>query len=188
MVLRATGVTLVELVIVILILGIALTGVTQMLGDLTVRGASTYEDTRAIELAESLISEIRSRRFDENSPVNGVPPCDGLSGDRPCTASEEFGPDNAEASIPYSRNLFDDVDDYHGLDEGRGSETGHPLVDATGTTRGDGYTGFRVQVEVVYSGDVDPISKTKTDGKKVVITIDQPSGDTLSMSFHVANF
>ena len=47
------GVTLVEMVVVIVILGIALTTVTQMIGQNTVSGAYTYDETKAIELAQS---------------------------------------------------------------------------------------------------------------------------------------
>ena len=47
------GVTLVEMVVVIVILAIALTAVTQMIGQNTVSGAYTYDETKAIELAQS---------------------------------------------------------------------------------------------------------------------------------------
>ena len=109
-----SGVTLVEMVIVISILAIALTTVTQMLTRNTVSGAYTYDETKAIELAESLAGEIRSKRFDENSPVSGVPPCDGVSGASACTASASLGLEAGEAATPYTRLNFDDVDDYDG--------------------------------------------------------------------------
>ena len=47
------GVTLVEMVVVIVILAIALTAVTQMIGQNTISGAYTYDETKAIELAQS---------------------------------------------------------------------------------------------------------------------------------------
>ena len=50
-------------------------------------GAYTYDETKAIELAQSYSSEIKAKRFDENSPVGGVPPCDGVSGGNGCTAN-----------------------------------------------------------------------------------------------------
>ncbi len=71
------GVTLVEMVVVIVILAIALTTITQMVSQATVQGAYTHDETKAIELAQSYLAEIMSRRYDENSPVGGVPPCDG---------------------------------------------------------------------------------------------------------------
>ena len=147
------GVTLVEMVVVIVILGIALTTITQMIGQNTVSGAYTYDETKAIELAQSYSSEIKARRYDENSPVGGVPPCDGVSGGNGCTANSNaaLGPDTGESA----RTAFDDVDDYDDLDEGSGS--GNALLDAEGNTR-TGYGNFRVQVQVTYSGDVAPRS------------------------------
>ena len=57
------GVTLVEMVVVIVVLGIALTAVTQIIGQNTISGASTYDETKAIELAQSLANEIKAKRF-----------------------------------------------------------------------------------------------------------------------------
>ena len=47
------GVTLVEMVVVIVILAIALTTVTQLISQNTVSGANTHDETKAIELAQS---------------------------------------------------------------------------------------------------------------------------------------
>ena len=177
------GVTLVEMVVVIVILGIALTTITQMIGQNTVSGAYTYDETKAIELAQSYSSEIKARRYDENSPVGGVPPCDGVSGGNGCTANSNsaLGPDIGETA----RTLFDDVDDYDDLDEGSGS--GNTLLDTEGNSR-TGYQNFRVQVQVTYSGDAAPRSGSVSDSKKVVLTITQPNGEALDFTFHRANY
>jgi MSHA pilin protein MshD len=177
------GVTLVEMVVVIVILGIALTTITQMLAQNTVSGAYTYDETKAIELAQSYSSEIKAKRFDENSPVGGVPPCDGVSGGNGCTANSNaaLGSDTGESA----RTAFDDVDDYDDLDEGSGS--GNALLDAEGNIR-TGYENFRVQVQVTYSGDVAPRSGSVSDSKKVVLTITQPNGEALDFTFHRANY
>ena len=182
-----SGVTLVEMVIVISILAIALTTVTQMLTRNTVSGAYTYDETKAVELAESLTGEIRSKRFDENSPVSGVPPCDGVSGGSACTASASLGPEAGETASPYTRVNFDDVDDYDGVDEGSGSATGNDLLDVAGNQR-SGYQNFRVQIAVSYSGNVAPRSGELTDSKKVQLTITQPTGEALDFTFHVGNY
>ena len=47
----------------------------------------------------------------------------------------------------YSRNRWDDVDDYHGMDEGNGGL--NALLDANGSARTD-YDNFRVEVAVRY--------------------------------------
>jgi len=172
---------------VIAILAVALTTVTSMLAQNTLRGAYTYDETKAVELAESIIGEIRSKRFDENSPVGGVPPCDEVSGGSACTISVNLGPEAGETASPYSRVNFDDVDDYDGVDEGSGSSTGHSLLDVAGNQR-PGYQNFRVQIAVSYSGHVAPRSGELTDSKKVQLTVTQPNGEALDFTFHVANY
>jgi MSHA pilin protein MshD len=181
------GVTLIEMVVVIAILAVGLTAVTQMLSRYTLSGSYTYDETKAIELAESLAGEIRSKRFDESSPVGGVPPCDGVSGASACTISANLGPEAGETSSPYTRVNFDDVDDYDGVDEGSGSATGHSLLDVAGNQR-TGYQNFRVQIAVSYSGSVAPRSGALTDSKKVQLTVTQPNGEALDFTFHVANY
>jgi MSHA pilin protein MshD len=181
------GVTLIEMVVVIAILAVGLTAVTQMLSRYTLSGSYTYDETKAIELAESLAGEIRSKRFDESSPVGGVPPCDGVSGASACTINANLGPEAGETSSPYTRVNFDDVDDYDGVDEGSGSATGHSLLDVAGNQR-TGYQNFRVQIAVSYSGSVAPRSGALTDSKKVQLTVTQPNGEALDFTFHVANY
>ena len=181
------GVTLIEMVVVIAILAVGLTAVTQMLSRYTLSGAYSYDETKAVELAESIIGEIRSKRFDESSPVGGVPPCDGVSGALACTISVNLGPEAGETVSPYTRVNFDDVDDYDGVDEGSGSATGHDLLDVAGNQR-SGYQNFRVQIAVSYSGSVAPRSAELTDSKKVQLTVTQPNGEALDFTFHVANY
>ena len=184
---RGSGVTLIEMIVVIVILSIALTAITNLLGINTQKGAGTGLETKAIELAESLAGEIRSKRYDENSPVSGVPPCDGVSGGSACTASASLGLEAGESASPYTRVNFDDVDDYDGVDEGSGSATGHDLLDVAGNQR-SGYQNFRVQIAVSYSGNVAPRSGELTDSKKVQLTITQPNGEALDFTFHVGNY
>lgn len=177
------GVTLVEMVVVIIILAIALTTVTQLISQNTVSGANTLDETKAIELAQSYLGEIKAKRYDENSPSGGVPPCDGVSGAGACTANTDaaLGPDSGESS----RALFDDVDDFDDLDEGSGS--GNALLDAEGNSR-TGYENFRVQVQVTYSGASAPRSGSTSDSKKIVLTVTQPNGEALDFTVHRGNY
>lgn len=180
---RERGITLIEVIVVIVVLGIALTAITNFLGLNTQRGADTYDETKAIELAQSYLGEIKAKRYDENSPVGGVPPCDGFSGGSACTADIDsaLGPDSGESA----RVLFDDVDDFDDLDEGSGS--GNPLLDAEGNSR-TGYQSFRVQVQVTYSGASAPRSGSTSDSKKVILTVTQPNGEALAFTIHRGNY
>ncbi|MBT3428415.1 MAG: type II secretion system protein [Gammaproteobacteria bacterium] len=182
------GFTLVEMIVVIIILAVSLTAITTILSSNTASSANTFFETRAIELAQAYSDEIMAHRFDEQSALDGVPPCDGLSTDdpvpsSPCTLLASFGGDTDETS----RSLYDDVDDYHGLDEGSGSATGASLLNASGTTR-TGYENFRVEVSVTYAGDLAPLSAAKTDSKKIVVSISQPNAQRLDFTVYKSNF
>ena len=181
------GITLIEMVIVIVVLAIALTAITQLLGNLAVSGASTYDETKAIELAQSIAGEIRSKRFDENSPVNGVPPCTSAT----CTPTPadwlegEYAWLEETLPSPYNRLAFDDIDDFHNLAEGAG--TLRDLVYADGNPR-DAYSNFKVEIFVEYAGDEAPYLGDETDNKRVQIVVTQPNGEEVKFSFYVANY
>ena len=160
------GITLIEMVVVIVVLAIALTGITQLLGNLTVSGASAYDETKAIELAQSYVAEIMSRRYDENSPVGGVPPCDGPSA-AVCTSA--IGSELGE-----TRATFDDVDDYHLLSEAPQRVDGAGAVEAR-----EGYENFRIAVEV---------TQATATAKKIKVTVQQPNDESLDFTVYKTNY
>ena len=161
------GVTLVEMVVVIVILAIALTTVTQLLSQTTVSGAYTYDETMAIELGQSYIAEITSKRYDENSPIGGVPPC-GAPSAAVCTTS--LGLDESE-----SRASYDDADDYNGLTDDppmRQNSLG-------GVEARPGYDNFQVDVSVTQASSV---------AKKITVTVTQPNDETIDFTVYKTNF
>ena len=140
---KQAGITLVELVMTIVILGIAVLSMSNMLAGGLGRSADTTLQVRTVALAQTYLDEILGKRFDENSRNSGIPPCRASAPPpQQCTAEVSFGADGGE-----TRASYDDVDDYHGLDEGDGQV--NPLQDAFGNTR-TGYDNFRVQVDVRY--------------------------------------
>lgn len=152
---RQSGITLVEMVATIVILAIALVSVTQMISGGIRSTSDTLLETRAVALAQSYLDEILSRRFDQNSSVRGIPPCrqgDDVPASETCTDEIDFGPEPSELACAVPRVCFNDVDDYHGLDEGYG-QVG-PLLDADGQER-VGYENFRVRVNVRYLDPCD---------------------------------
>ena len=147
---RQSGVTLIELVLTIVLLAIALVGVTLGIQMATSRSADTTLEVRAVALAQAYLDEILGKRYDERTPSNGVPPCRASAPPpRQCSAEIAFGANYGTPvdSGENSRARLDDVDDYHGMDEGDGQVL--PLQDAEGNTRTD-YENFRVQVTVRY--------------------------------------
>jgi MSHA pilin protein MshD len=135
---RQRGLTLIELVAVIIILAVALIGVSAAISGAVSRSSDVLLETRAVALAQSYLDEILAKRFDERTAPRGIPPCRSN-----CTDEVDFGLDGGESG----REDFDDVDDYHDLDEGLDQAT--PLQDAEGMDR-LGYDNFRVRVTVRY--------------------------------------
>lgn len=127
----------------IVILAIALAGITASMRSGLGRSTAAGIELQAVALAQAYLDEILGKRFDERTRSRGVPPCRATAPPaRQCTAEASFGPDGLE-----TRARFDDVDDYHGLDEGDGQS--NPLQDANGNTR-SGYDNFRVTIDVRY--------------------------------------
>lgn len=161
------GLTIIEVVVTIVILGIALASVAGMVGTGLNQSSNTLIETRAVALGYSYLEEIIGRRYDERTPSSGVPPCFGLAGPGRCTAEASFGPDGGE-----NRRRYDDVDDFDGLTEGAGEGT--PLEDAEGNTR-TGYENFRVAVTVRYlnASETSTLTGTLTvtDAKFITVNV-----------------
>lgn len=145
-----SGITLVELIVTIVILGIALVALSGVLRGGSSRSSDITLQIRATALAQAYLDEILGKRYDERTRNRGVPPCRSTAPPaRQCTAEASFGFDYGTPveTGENSRSRLDDVDDYHGMDEGDGQTL--PLQDAQGTTR-TGYDNFRVRVNVRY--------------------------------------
>lgn len=160
----SSGFTFVELVATIVILAIALMGVSQIVGLGASNSTNTLLETRATALAHAYLDEILGRRFDERSAASGLDPCYGFVGGDRCTLEADLGPDGGESS----RDLFDDVDDYDGLAEGDGETT--PISDAEGLEREE-YENFHVAVSVRYAGDDAVLGLSPTNAKLVTVTV-----------------
>ncbi len=131
---------------------------------------------KAVALAQSYVEEIKARRYDEAAPVGGVPPCApaALPPAAPCSA---VGADGE------TRSQFDDVDDYHGLDE-------QPPMDAEGNPRSE-YARYRVQVSVAYvdAGQIAALGlDDATDAKLITVDVTPPGEAVMSFRLLRANY
>lgn len=160
----ARGATLVELVMTIVIISIAISGVVGAFALITGRSADPLNQTRAVALAQVYMDEILSRKYDESTPVGGVPKHDG------CTILTEEN----------DRRDFDDVDDYHDLsDQPPENAEGIPL-DATA------YDSFSVSISVQCAGD--EVGLADDDAKRIDIAITDPSNQTYRFTAYRANY
>ncbi|MEZ5561265.1 MAG: prepilin-type N-terminal cleavage/methylation domain-containing protein [Pseudomonadales bacterium] len=169
---RPAGFTLVELIVTLMLISIAVLGITYALSFAFARQSDGLWQSKAVALAESYFEEIMARRFDESAPLGGVPPCS------PVTTA--CGPIGLEGE---PRAQFDDVDDYDGLDE-------QPPLDGDGNPRLE-YAGYRVQVSVSYldAAQVAALGLDEvSDAKRIAVTVTPPGQGPMRFTALRGNF
>ncbi|WP_108945329.1 type II secretion system protein [Shewanella halifaxensis] len=170
--------TLVELVVGIVVISIAFVLLSTMLYPQAERSADTLHRVRSAELAHSILNEIWGKRYDQNTNANGgVPACGaaakpalGLPAGLACTASANLGPDAGE-----TRNDFNDVDDYAGLNI-------NSLMLNSTATYADRYKNYALAVSVQY----DNLPSLNT--KLVTIDVTTPSGEVMTFNAIRSNY
>lgn len=150
------GFSLIELVITIVVLGIALSALTSSIFTGVGRNADPLWQSKASQLSQAYLDEILSMRFAETSPLGG-----GAIGT--C-----FVAGNEADEI--NRSLYDDVDDYHALTE---------TADFLDTTTATSYSGYTVSIEVTCVEQGNP---ALVDSKLIVLTISSPVNQNLVFS------
>ncbi|WP_410010846.1 prepilin-type N-terminal cleavage/methylation domain-containing protein [Shewanella sp. NFH-SH190041] len=161
------GFTLIELVIGMLVLGIALVMLATMLYPQADRAADSLYRVRSAELGQSVMNEIWGKRFDENTDANGGAPC----GPAPLpSCSLNLGSDTGE-----TRNDWDDVDDFNGM-----TQTSK-ILDSD-RTYADLYPGYQLNVTVAAGPDGKDISKL------ITISVTTPLGEDIVFNALRSNF
>ena len=162
------------MVLTIVIIAIAGVGISTALAFNLRHQADGFEYAKTAALAQAYMEEILAKRYDENTPLGGVPPCSPAT--TACSTVANF--DDGE-----SRAAFDDVDDYDNLDD-------LPPLNLDGTARTE-YARFRVQVQVAYASaaQVTALGLTDpTDAKVITVTITPPAASPTSFSVTRTNF
>ncbi|MGI2165664.1 type IV pilus modification PilV family protein [Shewanella oncorhynchi] len=163
---RQLGFTLIELVIGMLVIAIAIVMLTSMLFPQADRAASTLHRVRSAELAHSVMNEIWGKRYDQNTNANGGTPACGSPLGSNC--STLLGPEFGE-----SRNNFNDVDDYNGLNETA------TMLNST-QTYAAAYPNYRLNVTVAYG----PAPNTKL----VTINVTTPDNEVITYNLVRSNY
>lgn len=171
------GFSLIEMIVVILVLSLALTGVSLMINQAVQQSPAALVQTRAMELAHSYLDEILAKRFDENSRQGGQPRCNSTDLDfdsSPMPAcSATLGPDGSETRLSY-----DDVDDYHGIND-------DPPVSALGVATTN-YGSYSVSVTVSYAGT--DLGLANNRAKRITVSVTTPLGNSLPVSAYRVNY
>lgn len=144
---RTRGFTLVEMIIVITITAIVITGLAAALYPRSQQSAEQVIAVKAAELGRAVLDEILGRQFDHNSgPNGGLPECVlvATTGRTQCTVPTSLGPDSAAGES--DRTLYNDVDDFI-------ITTPRPIQDVLGQTLDSSYRNFTVTINVFYEQD-----------------------------------
>jgi MSHA pilin protein MshD len=130
----------VEAIVAIVIVAIAAVTILAQMSQANVQSGSQWVQLQARSIADAYLLEIMRRPFDD--------------------------PDGADGEA--SRGQFDDVDDYHGLNDGGARDaTGNPLPG------GGSYT---VAVQVLAHGSLPGVPAS--DARLITVTVADPVGGT----------
>ena len=95
---------MIELVVAIIVVGLAIPALTRNWFDITKRSVQSEELLDSTSYGEQLMEEIKSKRFDERIDI-------------PWTPENFFSARRADESDENARDRYDDVDDYAGFNE-----------------------------------------------------------------------
>lgn len=181
------GFTLIELVVGMVVFSIVMLIVINMISAQSARSVDPVLQSRASELGESVMSEVMSKSFDEQSSRTGSSlRCNEVT---PCTASGSLGPDNSEG-----RGNYNDVDDYHGLNAS-GETIQSSLGQEINSAEGPMYQGFGIAIAVFYDDNLDGVNDDVAGNGAVVgnvklvqITVTTPLDEDVVFTAHRWNF
>lgn len=173
---KMQGFTLIEIILSIVVLSISLSIISSLIAPTEEQSADAILQIKAAELGQSLMNDINSRAFDDNSDMTGgrLRCDDGTQPD--CTDEVNFGVEAGE--IANNINTFDDVDDFHGFIQ---------QVNAINAGLDSGYTNFVLNVEVTYDGDSLSLANNRL-AKKITVSVETPLGTVIEFASHKANF
>lgn len=174
------GLTLIELLVFIVIIGIAATAILGVFGSLTRNSASLLPDKQAQAIASSMMNEILAQPFTFCDPDDLQAPVALNASSSPpgCTNAslvENLGPETV-AGITETRGgarPFDNVNDYHSLAPPiLASSLNNPL--GAGVTPLAGLPGYTYQVTVAPTNALPAVPPA--DALLVTVTVNAPNG------------
>jgi len=172
---RHSGLTLIELILTIAILGIAATGVLQVINQTTTSAADPVRRKQAMLIAEGLLEEVELAR---------VTACDPADANATTATTSAACASVPEAMGPESGNArpYDNVNDYNGLSTS---------VDAAGNAFGGGagaMAGYSATVAITRSDTLGPSGALAINGAaspteltllRITVTVTYRPGATL---------
>lgn len=170
---RQAGFTLIETVIVIVLLGAMMAGMTVLFVKNVGESHQPYLRQRTLAVADAFMDEILGKRWDDNSPLGGG--CVN-TGSGSCPAGPAAAGIGTEEG---ARGNYDDIDDYDTI------TNQSPPQDSAGNPMA-GYTGFSVTVTVDQPGAWNGVPAA--DVKRIRVQVTSTVGETMSLTAYRVNF
>lgn len=181
------GVGLLELVIFIVIVGIAVAGVLPVMNKMTTHSADALIHKQSLAIAESLLEEIELMPFtwcDPNDPsavvatkyIECTTPQNAYTGPSPATESR-----GGAQSVPVGSDPFDNVADYSTYNMS-------PIVDINGTPI-TGLGGYSASVAIVQAGDNSFLGTADKDAAlRITVTVTAPDKSKVILDGYRARY
>jgi MSHA pilin protein MshD len=186
---RQGGMSLIEVVIFIVVLGIGFAGILVLYNQVTRASVDPLVRKQALAIASSLLEEIELRPFTYCDPDDAKVFTAASTADCTAGAQEVMGPDTLPASTAETRYgganpQFDNVNDYHNFSMGAG--TADPEIR---TVAGDAIADLERYRVLVSIAVIDPPANTElpnvadvNDALRITVTATHPeTGVTVSL-------
>lgn len=181
---RQSGVTLIELIVFIVIVGIALAGVLKVLQVTNRDSADPLVRKQALSIAESLLLEITQQPFTLCDPDDTAAATATTAAE--CTTSQDKGggaltsPTPAAESRYSSTDPLDNVADYGGFTMPGGGCAG--ICIPGDNTPLAGLTGYAASVNVARAGGVAPFAGLASDAVlKITVNVTGPANTQVAL-------
>ncbi|WDF89292.1 type IV pilus modification PilV family protein [Aeromonas hydrophila] len=180
------GFTLIELIVGIVLLAVALTGILGLLINQAPQAVDPVQQVRAAQLAQRLAGEILQKSFDEQSDHNGGRYRCGetVAGVTIPACSTNYGPDGEPT--PY---MFNDVDDF---DTAGSWQNASFYTQSGGIIASDEYRNYRVRIAVspvdFSDGNFKSCASPCSVGKRIDLQVRLPDENVLDFSFYRGNY
>lgn len=161
------GITLIELVLTIVIVGVAVAGVVGAFSLMTGRSADPLLQSRATALGQLYLDEVIARSYDDSTPVGG-----GYVDNVDCSPS---------AGDHDDRDRFETINDFH-------TGANNPQEPFLASSTEDLYSGYQVTVEVTCAGDELSDISSNEDAKRIDVTVTDPRQQETVISAYRGNF
>jgi MSHA pilin protein MshD len=176
---RHSGVTLVELVMFIVLIGIAFGALMLALSQFTRTSADPVASKQSLAIGEALLDEI------ELMPFTYCDPDDANASTATSTAGcnsivEASGPEAGETRGG-TTTPFDNVNDYHGYQMLSG------ILDAAGAAV-TGLSQYRVTNVTVAAADLGTITSASGNALRIRVTVQAPDGTSLTLEGYRARY